>query len=73
MEEADFEYEMSITLSAPLTALIVIQSQNRLAEEPMSTELKNGIIRQRETRLKQQVEAIDEKLYPEMIRTITQA
>ena len=73
MEEADFEYEMSKTLSAPLTALIVIQSQNRLPEEPMSTELKNGIIRQRETRLKQQVETIDEKLYPEMIRTITQA
>ena len=57
-----------------LAALIVIQSQNRLPEEkPTSLELNNGIIRQRETRLKQQVETIDEKLSPEVIRTITQA
>ena len=64
---------MSKTLSAPLVSLIVIQSQNRLPEEPTSMELKNGIIGQRETRLKQQVETIDEKLSPEMIKTITQA
>ena len=69
MEGADFEYEMSKTLSAPLAVLIVIRSQNRLPEEPMSTELKNDIIRQKETRLKQQVETIDEKLSPEMIKT----
>ena len=73
VEDTDFEYEMSKTLSAPLAALIVIQSQNRLREEPTSMELKNGIIRQRETRLKQQVETIDEKRPPEMIKTITQA
>ena len=73
VEGADFEYEMSKTLSAPLAALIVIQSQNRLPEEPTSMELKNSIIRQRETRLKQQVETTDEKLSPEMIKTITQA
>ena len=73
MEEEDFEYEMSKTLSATLAALIVIQSQNRLPEEPASMELKNGIIRQKETRLKQQVETIDEKRSPEMIKTITQA
>ena len=36
-------------------------------------ELKNGIIRQRETRSKRQVETIDEKLSPEMIKKITQA
>ena len=34
-------------------------------------ELKNGIIRQRETSLKQQVETLDEKLSSEMIKTIT--
>ena len=35
VEEADFEYEMSKILSAPLATLIVIQSQNTLPEEPM--------------------------------------
>ena len=73
MEGAEFEYEVSKTLSAPLAALIVIQSQNRLPEEPTSVELKNGIIRRREIKLKQQVETVDKRLSPEMIRTITQA
>ena len=36
-------------------------------------ELKDGIIKQKETRLKQQVEIVDEKLSPEMIKTIIQA
>ena len=72
MEEVDFEYEMSKTQSAPLAALIFIQSQNRLPEEPTPMELKDDI-RQRETRLKQQVETIDEKLSRQMIKTITQA
>ena len=43
VEDVDFEYEMSKTLSAPLATLIVIQSQNKLPEEPKPMELKNGI------------------------------
>ena len=71
--EADFEYNASKTLSAPLAALIVTQNMFALPDEEILINTTKKLKRERITRVDAISTSLNQHLTPEMTRTISNA
>ena len=71
--EADFEYNASKKLSAPLAALIVIQNMFALPNEEILINTTKKLKRERITRVDAISISLNQHLTPEMTRTISNA
>ena len=71
--EADFEYNASKTLSAPLVALIVTQNMFALPDEETLINTTKKLKRERITRVDAIYTSLNQYLTPEMARTISNA
>ena len=71
--EADFEYNASKTLSAPLAALIVTQNMFALPDEEILINTTKKLKRERITRVDAISASLNQHLTPEMTRTISNA
>ena len=72
VEEANFEYNTSKILSAPLAALIVTQTQHKLPDDQVLNDARKNFNTQRETRIGDQASTVDQNLDQEKLRTISQ-
>ena len=72
VEEANFEYNTSKILSAPLAALIVTQTQHKLPDDQVLNDARKNVNTQRETRIGDQASTVDQNLDQEKLRTISQ-
>ena len=69
--EADFEYNASRTLSAPLAALIVTQNTFALPDEEILINTIKNLKRERITRVDATSTSLNQHLTPEMTRTLS--
>ena len=71
--EADFEYNTSKTLSAPLAALIVTQNMFALPDEGILINTTKKLQQERITRVDAISTSLNQHLTPEITRTISNA
>ena len=72
-EEAEFEFNTSITISDQLAKLIIAQSSVLTLDEQEMCSTRSSVKSSRSTRIKNMADSLDQRLSPEQLRTVTLA
>ena len=72
-EEAEFEFNTSITISDQLAKLIIAQSSVLTLDEQEMCSTRSSVKSSRSTRIKNIADSLDQRLSPEQLRTVTLA